>query len=109
MTSRGSQVQSLSRPPSVSQHPTFVPALGAGPRPGWQEVHDVLLVVLPAVSDESLSIGSAAAAYSDAYGIYPAPPANFAKADTLAVRVTRHVVKWPVGAGGETAQKQVFT
>jgi carbamoyltransferase len=38
------------------------------------------VMVPPAVSDEGLSIGAAVAAYFDATGNYPAPPASFAEA-----------------------------
>lgn len=43
-------------------------------------VQDVPVVVPPAVNDEGLSIGAAVAAYFDTYGVYPAPPANYAEA-----------------------------
>ena len=43
-------------------------------------IQEAPVVVPAAVNDEGLSIGAAVAAYFDAYGVYPAPPANYAEA-----------------------------
>lgn len=43
-------------------------------------IQDVPVVVPAAVNDEGLSIGAAVAAYFDAHGAYPAPPASYAEA-----------------------------